>query len=111
MKIQLIDKSQQEISAAERELRVVDYREEIVSLYGAFLEFLNEKHVEISDEMTAREIENLLVSTGEFDPESVQKVADCFERAEYSMHPIRRKDYETIYTSLTELEFDADKTT
>lgn len=105
----LIDKSQPQTVDAETTLRIVDYREEIVDLYRALLQFIDQKYVEIEDEMTAREIECLLLDTDKFDAESLQKVTDCFEKAEYSIHSIERKDYETIYQSLKELKSDADE--
>lgn len=105
----LIARSQLQTVTTATTLRVVDYREEIVSLYGAFLQSVDQKYVEIEEEMTAREIESLLLNTGEFDATSLQKVTDCFEKAEYSIHSIERKDYETIYQSLKESKFDAGK--
>jgi hypothetical protein len=107
---QLIDMSQTKTVTAETTLRVVDYREEIVDLYGAFLEFMNEESVEIRDEMTAREIESLLLNTGRFDAIALQKATQCFEKTEYSSHSIERNDYEEIYLSLEELKIDAQKT-
>lgn len=105
----LIGESRPQTATSETTLRVVSYREEIVNLYRAFLRFIDQKCVEIEDEMTAREIESLLLSTGKFDAENLQRVTDCFEKSEYSIHSIKRKDYETIYQSLKELEFDAGK--
>jgi hypothetical protein len=107
---QLIDMSQTKIVTAETTLRAVDYREEIVDLYRAFLEFMNEESVEIRDEMTAREIERLLLNTGKFSAIALEKVTQCFEKTEYSSHSIDRKDYEEIYLSIEELKIDAQKT-
>jgi len=106
----LINKSQHPTATAEATLRIVDYREEIIDLYIGFLQILDQKHLEIEDEMTAREIENLLLNTGKFDEKILQKVTDCFEKTEYSIHSIERKDYETMYQSLKELKFNAEKT-
>lgn len=106
----LIDISQPTTVTAEATLRVVDYREEIVDLYGAFLEFMDKEYVEIRDEMTAREIESLLLNTGKFNARSLQNVTQCFEKTEYSLHSIERNDYEEIYLSLEELKIDAQKT-
>lgn len=109
MTAQLIDKSQHPTVTAETTLRAVDYREEIVNLYKAFLQILDQKSVEIEDEMTAREIESLLLNTGKFDAENLQNVTNCFEKTEYSIHSIERKDYETMYQSLKELKSNAEK--
>jgi len=107
--VRLIDKPQSQTITAEAALRVVDYREEIINLYKEFLKFVNQKFAGIEDEMTAREIESLLLSAGESDADNLQKVTDCFELTEYSLHSIERKHYETFYQSLRELKFDATK--
>jgi len=53
--------------------------------------------------MTAREIERLILKTSDFSPEALRKVTICFEKAEYSNHLATRKDYETMYLSLKDL--------
>jgi len=102
------EKSKRGSIEVKTKLRVVDYREEIIRLFKAFLQHLIHQHINLKDDMTAREIEHLLMGGGNFDPESLHKVIDCFERAEYSDHEIGREGYEMMYLSLTGLITDVD---
>ena len=92
--------------SAEIKLRVVDYREEIISLYNEFLGKLASYGILARNEMTAREIESLILRMGDFSPEALCKVTALFEKAEYSIHSATRKDYEIMYLSLMELNID-----
>ncbi|TET27092.1 MAG: hypothetical protein E3J73_03220 [Candidatus Bathyarchaeum sp.] len=85
---------------AEIKLRVVDYGEEIIRLYNESLVKLTSYGIHPRKEMTAREIESLILKTSDFSPEALRKVTICFEKAEYSNHLATRKDYETMYLSL-----------
>jgi hypothetical protein len=93
---------------AEIKIRVVDYGEEIIRLYNEFLRKLGSYGIRVQDEMTAREIERLVLNTGNFDSERLREATTCFEKAEYSNHLIARKDYEIIYLSLKRLLVDVD---
>jgi hypothetical protein len=93
---------------AEVSLRVVDYEEETLRLYNEFLGKLSSQAIDIREEMTALEIERLVLSEGNFDVDSLHKVTMCFENAEYSNHLVTREDYETLYLSLKELRINID---
>jgi len=93
---------------AEINLRVVDYGEENIRLYNEFLEKLASYNIHARNEMTVREIESLILRTGDFDPKTLWKVTTWFEKAEYSNHPAARKDYEIMYLSLKELNIDVE---
>jgi hypothetical protein len=93
---------------AEIKLRVVDYREEIIRLYNEFLGKLASHGIYTRNEMTAREIESLILRTGDSGPEALRKVTTCFEKAEYSNHLPARKDYKVMYLSLKELNIDVE---
>ncbi|UCE28472.1 MAG: transglutaminase domain-containing protein [Candidatus Bathyarchaeota archaeon] len=93
---------------AEIRLRIVDYEEEVIRLYNAFVETLANHNISAGNEMTVREIERLILGTGDFDPEPLRKVTICFEKAEYSNHLTTRKDYEIMYLSLKELNVDVE---
>ena len=95
---------------AEIELRVVDYGEEIIRLYNEFLGKLGNYGIYARNEMTAREIQSLILRTDDFDPEALHKVTTCFEKAEYSNHLTTRKDYEIMYLSLKELDINVEQT-
>jgi hypothetical protein len=91
---------------AELEIRVVDYQEEIIRLYNKLLEGLGDYGVNPKDEMTAREIQQLILGDKSFNADALDKLTACFEKAEYSSRLVSRKDYESMYTSLKELGFD-----
>jgi hypothetical protein len=79
---------------------IVDYREEVVRMFNDLcLRFLPAPG-ESGYEMTPRE---LGLSIGAQLPEAEQKLLDsavtAFERANYSLHAVRRDDYEVMYTS------------
>ncbi len=79
-------------------IRIVDFREEIVSLYNAFLDWAREKSPGIGEQSTPREVELLLVSEGlPVSQKSLDEVISRFEEADYSEHPISRRHYETMY--------------
>jgi len=93
---------------AEINLRVVDYGEEIIRLYNEFLGKLGSYGIHARNEMTAREIESLILRIGDFTPKALRKVTTWFEKAEYSNHLATRKDYEIMYLSLKELNVDVE---
>jgi hypothetical protein len=80
-------------------LRIVDYREEIVRMFNDICRRFTGTD-RAGDDLTPREIERLVCSQM---PETKQRLLDAvvttFERANYSMHDIRRADYEIMYTS------------
>ena len=81
-----------------RNLRVVDFREEIVRLYNEFLDWAESKTTAISDQSTPREVELTLVDAGlHVDQKSLDELISRFEEADYSEHPIARRHYERMY--------------
>lgn len=93
---------------AEVKLRIVDYGEEIIRLYKEFIEKMASNGIHLENEMTAREIESLILGVGGFSPEALRKVTVCFEKTEYSDHLATRKDYEVMHLSLGELNIDVE---
>ena len=85
-------------------LRIVDYSEETIRLYGEFLKKLSGYDIDARDAMTAREIESLILNAKVFSPEYVGVATDCFEKTEYSSGLARRYDYERMYLSLKEAQ-------
>ena len=81
-------------------VRIVDYREEVVRMFND----LCHRYLPAADgpaqEMTPREIEQLI---GASMPEEKQRplgeAVTTFERANYSLHDVRRDDYENMYLS------------
>ena len=78
--------------------RIVDFREEIVSLYNVFLEWADARVAGITEQSTPREVELMLVSEGvPVDQKSLDELISRFEEADYSEHPISRRHYEAMY--------------
>jgi hypothetical protein len=87
-----------------RKIRIVDYREEMVRLFNEMLETLNLRDIHIDPEMTAREIEVLLAERLEGVPGgTIRRIVARFEEANYSLHPVARSSYESMYLSITEV--------
>jgi hypothetical protein len=76
-------------------VRIVDYREEIVRMFNDMC-----RRFTPADDLTPRELER---SLGAQLPETKQKLLGAavttFEQANYSLHEIRRTDFERMYTS------------
>ena len=78
--------------------RIVDFREEIVSLYNVFLEWADARVAGITEQSTPREVELVLVSEGvPVNQKSLDELISRFEEADYSEHPISRRHYEAMY--------------
>jgi hypothetical protein len=93
---------------AELSLRVVDYGEETIRLYGEFLKKLRGYDIDARDEMTAREIERLILNAKVLSPKHIGVATDCFEKTEYSSSLARRLDYERMYLSLKEVQINVE---
>lgn len=93
---------------AELTLRVVDYSEETIRLYGEFLKKLSGYDIDARGEMTAREIERLILNAKVLSPEYIGVATDCFEKTEYSISLARRLDYERMYLSLKEVQINVE---
>ncbi len=88
---------------AEAEVRIVDYKEEVVKLFNSFYMSAKEKFKEVGDEMTPREIQFTLMSqVSQVKHKPLDAIISIFEVADYSLHPITRKEYEQMYLSINE---------
>ena len=86
------------VASQGRDLRVVDFREEIVRLYNRFLDWAREQAAAISGQSTPREVELILVQEGlALDQRALDELVSQFEEADYSEHPITRRHYERMY--------------
>jgi len=99
----LKDKAGHRRCQGQEDLRIVDYREEVIRLYSQFLHTIKDD-VDPKKDATAREIENELTSVKDYNRTNLRNIIDCFEKAEYSDHSLGREDYETMYLSLRELK-------
>jgi hypothetical protein len=91
---------------ASRAILIVDYREEIVRLYNAFLSEVRGRSSLIPEDATPREVEGIMVSrplalsagSGQaLDEIALDDFISAFEEADYSLHPIERRHYERAY--------------
>ena len=83
-------------SSLSRKIRIVDFREEIVSMYNSLLEHLRAKGIQVRINMTPREAEQAAVKE-QINRESMSDITECFELAQYSTHPIKSKYYVTMF--------------
>ena len=92
-----------EPAKVQKELTIVDYREEIVALYHSFLEHLKERGIQIVKDATPQEIQQL-ASQMKNNEGMVKNIVRCFEEAQYSIHPVNRKYYETAWYALYQIK-------
>ena len=86
-------------SSASVEIRVVDFREEIVRLYNSFVAWAEDKASRASGR-TPRELESILMTSGlDLDFRAIDEIISRFEEADYSEHLISRRQYESMYRS------------
>ena len=84
-------------SLSSASFRVVDFREEIVRLYNDYLDWA-EGQMPSASGRTPRELEAILSSSGlSLDYRAVDEIISRFEEADYSEHPIGRRQYEAMY--------------
>ena len=84
-------------SSASAAYRIVDFREEMVRLFGEFMEWAMSLDVGISGQ-SPRETESILVAAGvPIDQRALDELVTRFEEADYSEHEIARRHYEAMY--------------
>ena len=90
------------VFSGSRSIQIVEFREEIVRLYGVFQDWAKQQDAGVTDESTPREVQMLLadygLSTAERD---LDNIISRFEEADYSEHEILRSQYEIMYRSLS----------
>jgi transglutaminase-like putative cysteine protease len=90
---------------SEVEVKIVDYREEIVDLFNSFFKSAKTKFQGVREEMTPRELQTTLVNQIDASKqEPLETAVSVFEVADYSLHEMARRDYERIYIALKKLE-------
>ena len=86
-------------------LRVVDYREELVSLFNSIFKKAGLIHPEVENELTAREFQGLLSTLyPTLSQSSLEEITSIFEIADYSIRRVGRPEYEGFYLAKIELE-------
>lgn len=87
-------------SSSWADVRIVDYREEVVRMFNEMYQVYRSSHEVAGDGMTARELE--LVMRKDMQEELWKNLGNTitlFEYANYSLHSIQRKDFEDMYLS------------
>lgn len=88
-----------------RNLRIVDYREEIAEVFAKFKEEASRVIRPIPEDATPREVLDLLMDANPDLPEdNLSTIVHSFEVAKFSNHPVEREDYERMIGALLELE-------
>ena len=85
-------------------IRIVDYREEVVDLYNSWRGEWAKAAPGLTEDLGPREVEMLvrpLLDGGSH--ASLGEAVSIFERAEYSLHPIGRSEYERMYRACLEV--------
>ena len=84
-------------SSASAAYRIVDFREEMVRIFGEFMEWAISLDVGIAGQ-SPRETESILVAAGvPVDQRALDELVTRFEEADYSEHEIARRHYEAMY--------------
>jgi transglutaminase-like putative cysteine protease len=83
------------------DIRIVDYREEVVVLYSGAFDALRERG-KVGASMTPREALGTLTRNGTLPKQSAEEMVSTFEFAEFSLRPIDRADYERMYRAVAE---------
>jgi hypothetical protein len=91
------DQENQEI-ACEAVVKIVDYREEVNDLFNNEFEEYRKRKEEIKNHFTAREFMHTLLQ-GKSDKyyHPLNEMVSIFEMADYSLHEVRRSEYERFY--------------
>ena len=85
-------------STAQTEFTVVGFREDVVERYNTFLRWVGERVPGVSGQVTPREMEVMVVSSGLYlDQRALEIVISRFEEADYSEHDIGRRQFEAMY--------------
>ena len=89
-------------SECQRNIRIIEYREEIIDQYNEFSEAVRRIKEAIPDHFTPREVMNVLTK---YSPDSASSLGDIvytFEFAKYSLHDVKRPEYERFYLAKIE---------
>jgi hypothetical protein len=85
---------------AEREVRVVDYKEEVVGIFNSVLGSFREQGIDTEGDFAPREVQREAEKKVEgVDKKALDELVSVFEVANYSTHEVGRKEYERAYIS------------
>lgn len=93
--------------SGQEDIRVVDFREEVVRLYNSFLEWARQEWPDISPQTTPREVELTIVKSGLAVPQkALEEIIRRFEEADYSERSVSRREYEAMYRAWRDVTGD-----
>lgn len=85
---------------AEREVRIVNYREEIVGIFNSLLGSFRERGIDAEGDFTPREVQRGAEAKIEgLDRKALDELVGIFEVANYSLREVGRREYERAYLS------------
>lgn len=97
--------SQEEVFKAEREIRIVDYTEEIVALYQDAFKQQKTSGVPLGEENTPREFQRINQEFfSSIDKQALEELVFLFEVADYSLMILKRKDYEHMFLAALKIK-------
>jgi len=92
-------------SKTRRNVKIVDYTEEIVEIFNTIFESIKGKGVPLTDETTPREFQNLTIEHfKDIDIDALEDFVSVFEIANYSLHSLGRREYEQVYLAHISLQ-------
>jgi len=93
------------VTACEALVKIVDYREEVNDLFNEEFEGYRNLREEIETHFTAREfMRSMLKGLSNRFYAPLNEMVSIFEIADYSLHDVRRSDYERFYAARQEFE-------
>jgi transglutaminase-like putative cysteine protease len=91
--------------SAQRNLRIVDYTEEIVAVFKEVYEFGKGSGLKISKDTSPREFQRRMLNAfNEQKNISLEEAVTMFEVADYSLYTLNRPDYERMFLSSISLK-------
>jgi hypothetical protein len=96
--------AKKEIDRGFAEIRIVDYREEVVALFNSFFNAMSNKFPNIK-KTTPREFQAFVAGkVSGSKVRSLDTTVLLFEIADYSLHSVKREEYEQMYLALKEFD-------
>jgi hypothetical protein len=96
---------------AEREIRIVDYTEEIVAIYKDTFQQQKANGSPLGEENTPREFQRITqASSNSIDTQALEELVSLFEIADYSLLSLKREHYESMFLAALKIKSSTEKT-
>jgi transglutaminase-like putative cysteine protease len=84
--------------SAKRNIRIVDYTEEVVNIFNETFAFEKKQGAAIGEETTPREFQDAVISAFNIvDKQPLDQLVSLFEVADYSLYILQREEYEKMF--------------